>query len=44
MVTSPKGLGPKKDYAGELPAAYTKDRPVFSSARTPTKTAVIVKD
>jgi hypothetical protein len=35
MVTSPKGLGPEKNYAGEGQQTYTKDRPVLSSERAP---------
>jgi hypothetical protein len=37
MVASPKGLGPEKDCAGKLSAAYTKDAPVLSSERVPHK-------
>jgi hypothetical protein len=34
MVTSPKGLGPEKDYAGEA-EQHIQKRPVLSSQRAP---------
>jgi hypothetical protein len=34
MVTSPKGLGPEKDYPGEG-QQHIKDRPILSSERAP---------
>jgi hypothetical protein len=36
MVTSPKGFGPLKDYAGEG-QQHINDRPVLSSERAPQK-------
>jgi hypothetical protein len=36
MVTSPKGLGPEKDYAGEG-QQYIQKAPVLSSERAPRK-------
>jgi hypothetical protein len=46
MVTSTKGLGPEKDYAGEGQQHIQKtDRPVISSERAPHKNkAVTVKE
>jgi hypothetical protein len=38
MVTSPKGLGPKNDYAGECQQHIQKSDPFLSSEKTPTKT------
>jgi hypothetical protein len=37
MVTSPKRLGPEKDYAGE----GQKDRPILSSERAPQKNKTV---
>jgi hypothetical protein len=41
MVTSPKGLGPEKKYAGEGQQHKIKDRPVLSSERAPHKNKAI---
>jgi hypothetical protein len=40
MVTSPKGLGPEKDYAGEGHKDVQKKYP-FSSVRAPQKNKTV---
>jgi hypothetical protein len=41
MVTSPKGLGPEKDYAGEG-QQHIKDRPVLSLERASHKNKTVI--
>jgi hypothetical protein len=41
MVTSPKGLGPEKDYTGEGQQHIQKDRPVLSSQMAPHKNKTV---
>jgi hypothetical protein len=41
MVTSPKGLGPEKDYAGEGQQHNIKDRHFLSSERAPQKNKTV---
>jgi hypothetical protein len=44
MATSPKGLGPENDCAGEDQQQFVNDRPVLSSERVPKPTNVQLSD
>jgi hypothetical protein len=41
MITSPKGLGPEKYYAGEDQQHIQKAKPVLSSEREPQKNKTV---